>query len=191
MNTKNIATLLILSLLIGSCNDQRLDTSYLKQAIDDHRPKRILPEQLVAQIDEWGTYTAKELNRDLKRTFGTAMVQTGLENEFKTDITFFGKGQLSSQKHDAKAQQILEAYLYNAQNNLPQNTNIQKLTGDTLFFFTAPVLINDELLKIDSLKNRKKGDLLGVWGITFSKREVIRKIDIKNLKNLRVKEDVK
>jgi hypothetical protein len=81
--------------------------------------------------------------------------------------------------------------LYNAQNNLPQNTNIQKLTGDTLFFFTAPVLINDELLKIDSLKNRKKGDLLGVWGITFSKREVIRKIDIKNLKNLRVKEDVK
>ena len=68
-------------------------------------------------------------------------------------------------------------------------------------YFTSPIVLENQLksasktqlqelltkTKIDSLDFRKKGDLLGLWMIKFSKKDVIRLVDVKQLSKLNTK----
>lgn len=94
--------------------------------------------------------------------------------------------------------QVMDAYQYNAENKLPQTPNVQRI-GDKYLLYSSPILIDNTLClrchgtvgkditqteydklstdyQLDSLVNFKKGDLIGVWGTTFEKKEIIKKL---------------
>ncbi|MBC7921351.1 MAG: DUF3365 domain-containing protein [Ferruginibacter sp.] len=98
--------------------------------------------------------------------------------------------------------QLLDAYRYNAENKLPPSTNVQRI-ADKYLLFTSPVLLENPLCRrchgeagpdlspadyqkltaqynLDSLTNRKKGNLLGMWSITFEKKEMIKRMAVDN-----------
>ncbi len=184
----SICLLLSAYWLLLSCDPKRLDTKVAKAAIEASQPKRVLPEQIVAQVDEWGKVITDSLNKDLSRFFTKSMMKKRIWEEYKADVRFLTLKDLQNKTLDEKTHQVLEAYQYNAEHHLPQTDNIQKIEKeDTIFYlYTLPVAINEKLLKIDSLKSLKKGDLLGVWGIKFTKKEVIKKLNIKHLLDLKV-----
>jgi hypothetical protein len=97
-----------------------------------------------------------------------------------------------------KANEILDAYQYNAEKHLPQTDNIQKSDDEKFYFYTEPITLKNQFdglkktqiealgkaAKFDSLLFRKKGDFVGLWLVKFSKKEVIRLSDPKHLRKL-------
>ena len=98
--------------------------------------------------------------------------------------------------------QLLDAYRYNAENKLPPSANVQRI-ADKYLLFTSPILLENPLCQrchgpvgpdlspadhrkltaqynLDSLTNRKKGDLLGLWSVTFEKKEMIKRMAVDN-----------
>lgn len=90
---------------------------------------------------------------------------------------------------------ILDAYLYNIEQNLRVEDNIQEVDKE-YFIYTRPIILNDDtclrchgeagtdLLEADEtyLKDKhpnlqmgyKQGDFMGMWSIKMSRKEVIR-----------------
>jgi hypothetical protein len=100
----------------------------------------------------------------------------------------------------AKERQVLDAYLYNAENKLEQRPNVQRL-GDQALLYTSPILLQETVClrchgeagkditpgdfqklttryKLDSLVNRQANDLLGMWRIFFNKKKMIQNLDV-------------
>lgn len=59
--------------------------------------------------------------------------------------------------------QIIEAYNYNLENNLPVSESIQLLEDKTHVLFTKPIVINNRLA--------------GMWSLKLSKKEIIANMD--------------
>lgn len=100
-------------------------------------------------------------------------------------------------KGDSIQRQLLDAYLYNAEQKLPMRSNTQRLATKRIIY-TAPIVINsDECLKChgdikvvpgntatsigktystSKPQNFKKDSIIGMWSITFLKKDLVRKI---------------
>jgi hypothetical protein len=169
---------LVLTLVFcGACADKKIDTTAAKAQIEASKPKRIRPEQLVTQMDIWG----KEMAR--QATQGRPLPE--LSAAFGASIVWIPRQQLAQAKFDTKTQQVLQAYAYNMTHQIPMYDNLQKLPGDTSFVFTSPLLMSAKLAQRDSLRGQADQSLLGIWTIFFSKKNVIQRINPKELRQLR------
>lgn len=94
---------------------------------------------------------------------------------------------------------ILEAYEYNAENNVKSEPNIQKVQNGEVLLYTKPIVIPngmclschgepgkeitaetlqklDQLYPQDKAKGHKVGDLRGMWAIQIPKSEVVKRM---------------
>jgi hypothetical protein len=183
----------LLLLVVTGCNvDDRVgNTKELSQEIKNSKIKRITNVQLTTTIDDWGKRIAviaqKSMGEALKKNpeKATELCQNlqqlplvaALEKEYGVQVQLLGTADLTNPAFTAKERELLDAYLYNAENKLPQSDNVQRL-NDTLFVYNAPVPADHAVIQSCFAQQALP---LAVWRVLFNKRDVIRKIDVKKL----------
>lgn len=176
-----------LSLFITACNPENRiqQTTALKQEIADKKVKRITDIQLNETVDSWGEQLTAIAQQELTAKLtqqpadseklcqlnGLTKTQA-LAKRYSFTIALLGASDIQNPKLPQKEREVLDAYLYNAENKLPQPTNIQKI-NDTLFVYNTAVPTGNLICKA-CFGNQKQP--LAVWRLVFHKREVIRRI---------------
>ncbi len=72
----------------------------------------------------------------------------------------------------SKEREVLDAYLYNAEQKLPQISNIQKI-NDTLYVYNAAVPTQNVICQTCFGDHKTP---LAVWRLVFPKREIVRRM---------------
>ncbi len=181
-----LASLLIITLF--ACNPERVKyTNELKQEMADMKIKRITNADMVETVDNFGERISRtvqhELTAQLQRTTNPAgrVTLCRLENlprtkaireRYAIDIRLLGAANVQDKSLSPKEREILDAYLYNAEQKLPQISNIQKI-GDTLFVYNVAVP-TDNVICQACFGNQKTP--LAIWRLALPKREVIRRM---------------
>ena len=154
-------TLIILVVGLIGCNPKRIDTSQMVAEMKKVEVKRITPQQISSFANEWGIAIVADLNAN-KTT------QKALEEDYKVKISKLDLLTLDLEKLAPKEKQILEATLYSLKNNIEMAPNLQAISGGEIQLFTAPVAKE---------KNY-------IWRIEFSKKEIIQRAKVRDIKKL-------
>ncbi|KAA9353899.1 hypothetical protein [Larkinella humicola] len=175
----------------SACNPERnQNTKALVQEMNDNKIKRVTNVQLTTTVDEWGKAlvltTRKVLIRELTKKPGDSTFCNlknvpairRLEKQYAITIDLLKAKDVTNPALNPKERDLLGAYVYNAQNKLEQNDNVQKL-NDTLFVYNSPVATDDIICKTCTDNAALP---FVIWRIVFNKREVIRRINPKKLK---------
>jgi hypothetical protein len=179
-----------------ACNLENRQVKGAKEAAEKYRSlqvKRITDAQITAIVEEWGPKVANKAEAALTEALSKAPKNTAQICELKNikaiadlakmygvKINLLSAKDSASIALDSKEHQLLAAYLYNAQQKLPQNDNIQKI-GDSMLVYNAPIATDHLICKACFGTNKIP---LALWRVQFMKREVVRKVDAKSLKNL-------
>lgn len=171
-----------------ACNPERVRyTKELKQEMADKKIKRITNADLVETVDTFGeritTVSQKELTTRLQQTTNPAeraklcqlqnLPRTkAIEDRYAIAIQLLSGADVPNQSLSPKEREVLDAYLYNAEQKLPQISNIQKI-GDTLYVYNAAVP-TDNIICQTCFGTQKTP--LAVWRLVFPKREIVRRM---------------
>ena len=184
--SKLFASLLLLTLF--ACNPERVKyTNELKQEMADKKIKRITNADLVETVDNFGekitAVIQKELTTQLKKTTNPAeqaklcqlqnLPRTNaIAERYGIDISLLSSADVANKSLSAKEREVLDAYLYNAEQKLPQISNIQKIT-ETLYVYNAAVPTENVICQTCFAGQKTP---LAVWRLAFPKREIIRRM---------------
>ncbi|MBO0934471.1 hypothetical protein [Fibrella aquatilis] len=195
-----LRTLLLSSVLpfllssIFSCNSERLQQSdKLKQQMADMRIKRVTDADLSEAVNSWGEQIVAIAEKEAATKLAS-LKDKNVTKEAACDIRNLPKTQAVARRYGMtislltaadvqnltlakKEREVLDAYAYNAENNQPQTSNIQRV-GDTLFVYNNAVPANSAFCQ-QCFGDQKTP--LAVWRLAFPKREVIRHFNAKKL----------
>jgi hypothetical protein len=190
---KKISFTLFISLSVLACNTKRLEnTKELSREIKASQIKRVTNTQLIYSADEWGKKISriaeKTLTSELTKRSGEAdslcknpgqiPVIAALQKEYGVHIEMLGASDLQNKKLASKERELLEAYLYSAKNNSAASDNVQQLS-DTLLVYNAPIAAESLVCKTCMAGQEHP---FAIWRLLFNKKEIIRKLDAKQLK---------
>ena len=177
---------LVFTLSFFSCSPDRIkQTDQLRQEMNDKKIKRITNIELTETVDAWGKQIVlvaqNELTDKLKVGGSTAAFcqleqlpkTAALAKRYALTIDLLGPQDVQNTQLAPKEREVLDAYLYNAEKKLPQQSNIQRI-ADTLYIYNAAVPVENSICKI-CFGDQKQP--LAVWRLAFSKREVIRRMN--------------
>ena len=138
----SVSKLFLLFFILGlsSCDfSTRIDTKAAVKEMKAKQVKRVLPEQIVHQVDTWGLGVQKEIEKKLGEK--SALDLASLSKKYGISILVGKATNLKNQVSDQKIKDILDAldYSQSIQQEIPPS--IQKnASGDSLFYiFTHPV----------------------------------------------------
>lgn len=199
------------SLLFSCKMDKRVDRSAYEEELKSREIVRITEAELYNAALKFGNEIAGTTQKTLAGNLQEAIRSGGIESAIKycniqayplTDSlqeNFKVKIRRVSQKlrnpknaPDSLEREILEAYQYNFEKELPLEANVQKIDDET-FLYNKPIVVNNplclnchgeniaapvkallkELYPADSAVNYKMGDLRGMWSITIPQKELI------------------
>lgn len=194
ISVKNFALIVIIVFSVAGCNSRRLEnTKELSREIKASQIKRVTNTQLIYSADEWGKKISQiaektlvnELTRhpdkagDLCKNLGHIPVIAALQKEYGLHIELLGANDVQNPGLAPKEKELLEAYLYSAKNKTSASDNVQQLS-DTLLVYNAPVSIESPVCKICMAGQELP---FALWRLLFNKKEIIRKLDAKQLKD--------
>ncbi len=173
---------------LSACNPERLrHTNELKEEIADKKIKRITNVDLVETVDNFGERISRTVQNELATQLAatndpaerTKLCRlqnlprtTAIAERYGINIRLLGAADVQDKSLNQKEREVLDAYLYNAEQKLPQISNIQKI-GDTLFIYNAAVPIDNVICQA-CFGGQKTP--LAVWRLAFPKREVVRRM---------------
>ncbi len=169
-----------------SCSPDRIkQTDQLRQEMNDKKIKRITNIELTETVDAWGEQIVlvaqNELTSKLKAGGSTDRLcqlenlpkTAALAQRYALTIDLLGAPDVQNTRLSPKEREVLDAYLYNAEKKLPQQSNIQRI-ADTLYVYNAAVPM-DNIICEACFGDQKEP--LAVWRLAFTKREVIRRMN--------------
>lgn len=192
IKVKNIIIVIFISLWIGSCNSKRLEnTKELSLEIKSSQIKRVTNTQLIYSADEWGKKIAQIAEKTLANELakhpdkakelcgnpGQIAVISALQKEYGVHIELLGADARQNKNLAPKEIELFEAYLYSAKNNSPASDNVQQLS-DTLLVYNVPVATDKPVCRI-CMEDQELP--FALWRLLFNKKEIIRKLDAKQL----------
>lgn len=189
MNTFRLLPVgLLLILLSNACDPERVKyTTQLKQQMADMKIKRVTTADMVETVDTFGERTSKAIQNELadalrKTTDPTKRSKLcqlqnlprtqAISERYGIDVRLVGAADVQNKSLNQKEREVLDAYLYNAEQKLPQISNIQKI-NDTIFIYNAAIP-TDNVICQACFGDQKIP--LAVWRLAFPKREVIRRM---------------
>ena len=159
---------LLLLLVLASCADKKVDTTSIKKEMKA-REVKVIPEGKILQTAmSIGNQIVKELknispeeNANIGLADHSQRIQQklSLENVSIRALSFKDETQTMHEKEH----QILEAYLYNVENNIPLEANIQPLNKGETLLYTAPL--------------SEDGNAMGMWSIKIPRKTVVLSIE--------------
>ncbi|MGB3851840.1 MAG: hypothetical protein WA958_17865 [Tunicatimonas sp.] len=170
----------LLCLTLAACGDPNtsvIDRKVLNE-MEQREPKRVLPDQLVAEAYRQGRTTAERL---LVAPLGGSPADDSLSLvSFLSQQSYdtlparvvWIDDRYDSARLTAYEQQLWDAYRYSAAQGDPLADNVQRLAGDSLLY-TQAVVLTDSLARRFPASPDTVGQLVGMWSITLSKRRVV------------------
>jgi len=169
------------------------NTKELSQEIKASQIKRVTNTQLIYTADEWGKKIAQIAEKSLKNELGKTPEKSGelcknlssipvieaMQKEYGVRIALIGKEDIKNASLATKEREVLEAYLYSAGKKMVTSDNIQQL-NDSLLVYNAPVAAESPICRICMAGS---DTTFAVWRLMFNKKDIIRKLDAKQLKN--------
>jgi len=166
------------------------NTAALAREMKAMKIKRVTPAQLSAAIYRLGEKIAAEASDSLETVLNAypatdSLCKTpedftgikALEKRYGIAIRLVHAKDTANPQLDPKEQSLLHAYLYNIRNNLPLSSNLQQL-NDTLTLYQAPIASGHPWF---SRCKDAAGPPLAIWHVLLSHKEVIRRLDPKQL----------
>ena len=179
--------LFILSVTLVSCDPERVKyTKELKREMADMKIKRITNADMVETVNTFGEKISLTVQKELttRLTDTKDPVQRAklcqlqslprtkaITESYGVSIQLLGAADVQNKTLNPKEREILDAYLYNAEQKKSQISNIQKV-NDTLFIYNAAVPTENVIC--EACFGTQKTPL-AVWRIAFPKREVVRR----------------
>ena len=206
----------LLGLLSCSENNSSrgIDSKEVAQEIKNREVRHIPQAQIVEVATRKGQLIADSVQESLSRTL-TKMLQEkgieeaakycnlqmlesvkGLEHQYLATVKRVRlKGNKPGQMLNEMETQLLDAYRYNAENNLSLDNNVQK-SGPEYLLFTAPITLNKSIclkchgkvgqdisendtanlqktFPMDSLVNYQQNQPIGIYSILFQRKGII------------------
>lgn len=179
---------------LNSCGQKadQQERKGLAQDIKSMQIKRITDTQLVTTINEWGKQIVKLAEKASKnaltpqrddQSFNCSEIDkvpalASLRKEYNIQMQLITPADTANAALSTKEKELLQAYIYNFGKNLPIPDNLQSV-NDSLYVYNAALKTDSELYK-NCFKARNAP--LVLWRIVFHKKDVIKKIDMKALK---------
>lgn len=193
---KKIICIAILASFMAGCDFKsgRLEnTKELTREIKASQIKRVTNIQLVSSADEWGKKIAQIAEKSLKSELeknpqvgaahcsdlGGIPVIAALQKEYGVKVQLLGSKDLKNPALNPKEREVLDAYAYSARSNTAAGDNLQQL-NDTLLVYNAPLSPESIICKKCMVG---QDTTFAVWRLLFNKKEIIRKLDAKQLKD--------
>lgn len=196
ISTLHLLSFCLLIQLCSSCDFQRVDTSKISDEIRSRQIKHITPSQIIALSNDFGQKIKISLNKNPVQSLLDSTLTDSLEKSFKVKITLLRPSDLTNTNIDAKVRALLDAYLYNDEKQLPQQDNLQPISNGMEVVFTTPVIFDkkmfSQVVKLSEkigqpLKIKAIGSLLGVWAVTFERKNLVNQIDVKAFGRMKVR----
>ncbi len=211
-------TWIYLIFMLAACDSgsqRHVNRDALQEEIRNREPKKISEAQITTEAFSQGQIITGEAQKELLQTLHKVMEESGpvkaaqfcsvqarpimdsLSQKYNATIRRTSlKPRNPGNAPDEVEKQLLEAYEYNAENNLPMNENVQRLSYDYLLY-TKPIIINnelclrchgepgrnfeqetvkaiDQLYPEDKARNYTSGDFRGIWSIKLSQKELVK-----------------
>ena len=192
---KKILAFVALTIVIAGCDtgNRVENTKALSNEINASKIKRVTNTQLIYSADAWGKKISKiaekalanELEKhpekagDLCQNLAGVPVIAALEKEYGVKVELLDLTDLKNPNLAPKERELLDAYLYSAKSNSAASDNLQQLS-DTLLVYNAPIPTESLICKSCLPKDEIP---FAVWRLLFNKKDVIRKLDAKQLKD--------
>ena len=216
---KNFFKFLIpIGFLMACGSNERVSKEVFEEATKSMEVKKISEADIVGEAMKWGDEISTEAQQQLLSVLQTTISEKGVPAAIEVCHTrAIPIIQEVSDKHKVKIKRvsfayrnpldmpdesekgILDAYAYNAENQIPNEPNIQKLeNGDVLLYTKAIVIPNslclnchgkngedikpetqamlDKKYPEDKATGQKVGDLRGMWSIRIPKKEVVKRM---------------
>lgn len=186
--------LFALTICILGCDgarNQQINRDAISKAMEQQEVKRILPAELIEAAHTQGeaiatqaqelAINAYQAEAGTAKGFNSFVAEHTLEKldslakSSKAEIRWIPANVDSTQiQLSALEQQLWEAYLYNVENDLAVNANVQKINEEA-YLYTSPVMLSPELRKKlpGSEDTPSNQGFLGMWSIRLSKKEII------------------
>jgi hypothetical protein len=205
--------------ILLSCGPQeRVSKEAFEEANRSMEVKRITEVEIIQEAMVWGDSITLEAQNQLLTNLQKAIAEEGLPGAIdfckvnalpilrRLDSAYSIRIRRVSSKprnpEDAPDElefPLLDAYAYNAENNIKSDPNIQKIQGGEVLLYTKPIVIPngmclnchgvdgkdvdsqtskklEELYPNDPAKGYKIGDLRGMWSVRIPKKEVVKRI---------------
>ena len=190
---KNFLPAIILFLIVTACNTKRLEnTKELSREIKASQIVRVTNTQLIYTADEWGKKISKivekslqkeleanpEKAEDICKNLSKIPLINALQKEYGVQIQLLGEKDANNPDLKPKEKELLEAYLYSAKTKTTASDNVQQL-NDTLLVYNVPVAAENPICKTCMGSQETP---FALWRLLFNKKEIIRKLDVKKLK---------
>ena len=190
---RNLAFAVLILAAVTSCNTKRLEnTKELTREIKASQIKRVTNTQLIYTADEWGKKISKIAEKSVEKELTQHPEKAGeickdlsmvpliaaLQKEYGVQVQLLGESDSKNQNLFPKERELLDAYLYSAKAKSIASDNVQQL-NDTLLVYNAPVPGDHAICKT-CMGNQAVP--FAVWRLLFDKKEIIRKLDAKQLK---------
>lgn len=180
-----LTSVLLLAVVTTRCTPDRVKyTPELKQQMADMKIKRVTNADLVETVDVLGgkvtAVVEKELTDSLTKatTMGRKQQLCQLQSlprleaiskKYDVNVRLLGPADVQNKTLDIKEREVLDAYLYNAEQKQSQIANIQKI-NDTTYIYNAAVPTDNIICQTCFGKEKTP---LAVWRLAINKREVV------------------
>lgn len=185
--------MVVLFIIVTACNTKRLEnTKELSREIKASQIVRVTNTQLIYTADEWGKKISKIVEKSLQKELEANPEKSGeicknlskiplvnaLQKEYGVQIELLGENDKNNSSLNPKEKELLDAYLYSAKTKATASDNVQQL-NDTLLVYNVPVPAENPICKTCMGSQETP---FALWRLLFNKKEIIRKLDVKNLK---------
>lgn len=190
---KRILVIYILAFLLYGCDSGgRIEnTKELNREIKASQIKRVTNTQLIYSADEWGKKIAQIADKSLRsqiqkspekasevcRDLSKVPVIAALEKEYGVKVALLGIADLKNPELAPKEREILDAYVYSSKQKATASDNLQQV-NDSLLVYNAPLSADSPICKVCM---SGPDSTFAVWRLVFSKKDIIRKLDAKQL----------
>lgn len=170
-------------------SEQGIDREAIREEMEQREIKRILPAELVEGAYQRGEALAEAARDLVLNTYPQPVEQQPADfvtDEANEKIDSLSKAEdvniawVSKTTDTAslgeKEKQLWEAYLYNVDNDLPLNDNVQRI-GEEEYLYTKPLLLDPEIRRNMLGSESDTTAFLGMWSIRISKKNLIQSMD--------------
>lgn len=215
---KNIIFLSILIFFAACGSNERVSKEVFDQVNESMKVKKLSEADIMKGALEWGEEISGEAQKELITALQEAISEKGVPGAIrfcqvealpilKKVADQYGVTvrrasfdyRNPEDKPSPEEEPILDTYVYNMENELANEPNVQKLENGEVLLFTKAIQIPnalclnchgkpnedisaetlaviDELYPDDKAKNHQIGDLRGMWSIRIPKKELVKKL---------------
>ncbi len=149
----------LLIVIVSSCEDKKVDTKAVKEEMKA-RAIKVIPE---AKILEKAMLLGDELSNGF--IFNSETREALMPSKQNIPIAAETSHALFNEKNDliGKEKMLFEAYLFNSENDIVSEANVQALAEERSLLYTSPLT--------------SEGKVIGMWSIVYLRKDIVQLID--------------